>query len=109
MGQHAIGWSRGGLTTKTRVLVDGLGRPLVIAVTPGQANGSPALLPMLRELSVPHRRPAADRPDALPAAKAYSSRGHAGSCARTGSPRSSPSLPIRSRIASAAAVIVAGH
>ena len=35
---HAIGRSRGGLTTKTHALVDGRGLPLVLALTPGQAG-----------------------------------------------------------------------
>lgn len=33
---HAIGPSRGGLSTKIHALVDGIGRPLVLLVTPGQ-------------------------------------------------------------------------
>lgn len=64
------------MTTKTHCLVDGFGRPLVIAVTPGQAHDCPALLPMLAELRVPRLgsgRPRT-RPDKLLADKAYSSR-----------------------------------
>lgn len=38
----AEGWS-----TKIHQLVDGRGRPLVIAVTPGQAGDSPMLQPLL--------------------------------------------------------------
>ncbi|WP_443051385.1 IS5 family transposase [Streptomyces sp. JV184] len=37
---HAIGHSRGGLTTKIHHAVDGHGRPLVVVVTPGQAHDS---------------------------------------------------------------------
>lgn len=44
---HALGRSRGGLSTKIHQLVDGRGRPLVIAVTPGQAGDSPMLEPLL--------------------------------------------------------------
>ncbi len=75
---HAIGRSRGGLTTKTHVLVDGHGLPLVIAVTPGQANDSPALPLLLAELRVPRLGPGRPRtrPEALRADKAYSARGH---------------------------------
>lgn len=64
------------MTTKTHCLVDGYGRPLVIAVTPGQAHDCPALLPMLAQLRVPRIGPgrARTRPDALRADKAYSSR-----------------------------------
>lgn len=75
---HAIGRSRGGLTTKTHALVDGRGLPLVIAVTPGQAGDSPALPRMLAELKVPRVGPGRPRtrPKALRGDKAYSARAH---------------------------------
>lgn len=75
---HAIGRSRGGLTTKTHALVDGNGLPLVIALTPGQANDSPALPKLLAELRIPRLGPGRPRttPLALRADKAYSARGH---------------------------------
>lgn len=75
---HGIGRSRGGLTTKTHALVDGNGRPLVLIVTPGQANDSPILPKLLAELRVARRgggRPRT-RPDAVRGDKAYSARGH---------------------------------
>lgn len=77
-GDHAIGRSRGGLTTKTHALVDGRGLPLVIAVTPGQCGDSPALPRLLAELRVTRPGPGRPRtrPDALRGDKAYSSRGH---------------------------------
>ena len=77
-GDHGIGRSRGGLTTKTHALVDGNGLPLVIAVTPGQANDSPALPLLLAELRVPRLGPGRPRttPVALRADKAYSGRAH---------------------------------
>lgn len=40
---HAIGRSRGGLTSKTHVLVDGKGRLLTCIVSPGHAGDSPVL------------------------------------------------------------------
>ena len=74
---HAIGRSRGGLSTKIHQLVDGRGRPLVIALTPGQAGDSPMLQPLLAQLAV--RRLGPGRPRTRPTAvigdKAYSSRG----------------------------------
>lgn len=75
---HAIGRSRGGLTTKTHALVDGHGLPLVIALTPGQANDSPALPKLLAELRVPRLGPGRPRtrPEALRGDKAYSARAH---------------------------------
>jgi len=65
------------LSTKIHQLVDGRGRPLVIALTPGQAGDSPMLKPLLAQLTV--RRLGPGRPRTRPTAvigdKAYSSRG----------------------------------
>ncbi|WP_175527426.1 transposase [Blastococcus tunisiensis] len=60
------------------MLVDGNGLPLVIAVTPGQANDSPGLPLLLAELRVSRVGPGRPRtaPAALRADKAYSARGH---------------------------------
>ena len=60
--------------------MDGNGLPLVIAVTPGQANDSPALPKLLAELRVPRLGPGRPRttPLALRADKAYSARAHRG-------------------------------
>lgn len=73
---HALGRSRGGTSTKIHQLVDGHGRPLVIAVTPGQAGDSPMLQPLLDHLSITRLGPgrARTRPGALIGDKAYSSR-----------------------------------
>lgn len=51
---------------------------MVIAVTPGQANDSPALPLLLAELRVPRAGPGRPRttPQALRADKAYSARAH---------------------------------
>ena len=75
---HAIGRSRGGLTTKLHALVDGRGRPLVVHAGPGHANDSPMLPILLAALEVPRVGPgrARTRPEALLGDKAYSSRGH---------------------------------
>jgi len=64
------------VSTKVHQLVDGRGRPLVIAVTPGQAGDSPMLMPLLSHLAVarPGRGRPRTRPDALLGDKAYSSR-----------------------------------
>ncbi len=74
---HAIGRSRGGLSTKIHQLVDGRGRPLVVALTAGQAGDSTMLKPLLAQLAVARLGPG--RPRTRPAAvigdKAYSSRG----------------------------------
>ena len=75
---HAIGRSRGGLTTKLHTLVDGNGRPLVIEAGPGQGGDSPMLPVLLDLLRVARCGPGRPRtrPDALLADKAYSSRAH---------------------------------
>ena len=73
-----MGRSRGGLSTKAHLLVDGAGRPLVIVVSPGQAGDAPALLPMLAQLRSARRGPGRPRtrPVLLRADKAYSARRH---------------------------------
>lgn len=75
---HAVGRSRGGLSTKIHQLVDGKGRPLVIALTAGQAGDSPMLKWLLADLAVTRLGPGRPRarPDALLGDKAYSSRGN---------------------------------
>jgi transposase len=77
-GDHAIGRSRGGLTTKTHALVDGHGRPLALIVSPGQAGDSLALPLLLAEVRVARHGPGRPRttPRAVRGDKAYSSRGH---------------------------------
>jgi len=74
---HAIGRSRGGLSTKVHQLVDGRGRPLVVALTPGQTGDSTMLQPLLAQLAVSRlgRGRPRTRPAALIGDKAYSSRG----------------------------------
>ena len=59
-------------------LVDGRGRPLVIALTPGQAGDSTMLKPLLAQLAVRRLGPGRPRtrPVAVIADKAYSSRGN---------------------------------
>lgn len=75
---HGLGRSRGGWTTKIHLVVDALGRPLAIRITPGQAGDNPQLLPLLDDIAVPVRDAAApthrSHPDAVLADKAYSHR-----------------------------------
>ena len=75
---HGLGRSRGGVSSKIHQLVDGRGRPLVIAVTAGQAGDSTMLKPLLAHLAVHRLGPGRPRtrPDALLGDKAYSSRGN---------------------------------
>ena len=75
-GDHAIGRSRGGLTTKVHALTDGAGRVLVILLTGGNVHDSPMFTQLMAALRVPRSakgRPRT-RPDYLLADKGYSSR-----------------------------------
>ncbi|MFF1482494.1 IS5 family transposase [Streptomyces sp. NPDC058301] len=73
---HAIGRSRGGLTTKIHHAVDGNGRPLAVVVTPGQVHDAQVLPLLLSDIRVPRLGPGRPRtaPDALLGDKAYSSK-----------------------------------
>jgi transposase len=70
-----LGHSRGGLTTKLHLAVDGKGRPLAVTLTAGQRHESTQLAPLLDAISVP--RPGGQgrprkRPDHLLADRGYS-------------------------------------
>lgn len=73
---HALGRSRGGLSTKIHQFVDGRCRPLVILIGPGQGGDSPMFAPLMSQLFVARLGPgrARTRPDSVLADKAYSSR-----------------------------------
>ena len=73
---HAVGRSRGGLSTKIHHLCDGKTRPLVILLTPGQSGDSPMFKPLMESLSVARLGPGRPRtrPDQVLGDKAYSSR-----------------------------------
>jgi transposase len=71
---EALGRSRGGLTSKIHLAVDGRGLPMSILLTPGQAGDNPELLPLLDQVSVPSPwggRPR-KRPQRVIADRAYS-------------------------------------
>ncbi|MFD9323386.1 IS5 family transposase [Streptomyces sp. NPDC060053] len=72
---HAIGRSRGGLTTKIHLAADGRCRPLCFVLTPGQAGDTPAFEHAMAALRVPRPvgRPRT-RPPVVLADRAYSSR-----------------------------------
>ncbi|MFF9488255.1 IS5 family transposase, partial [Streptomyces sp. NPDC014676] len=74
---HALGRSRGGLTTKIHLACDGRGRPLAILLTPGQRPDSVCARPLPERIRVPRTGPGRPRckPDQVIADKAYSSRG----------------------------------
>ncbi|MFD9169528.1 IS5 family transposase [Streptomyces diastaticus] len=74
-GDHAIGRSRGGLTTKIHLAADARCRPLAFVLTAGQAGDAPAFPEVMARLRVPRRRGRPrTRPDVVLADKAYSSR-----------------------------------
>ena len=80
---HAIGRSRGGLSTKIHSLVDGKGRPLVLLVAPGQGGDAPMFTHLMNELKI--KRPGPGRPRTRPFDRAMIQRRRP---ARTSSPRS---------------------
>jgi transposase len=69
-----LGRSRGGLSTKIHLAVDGRGLPIRIILTPGQAGDNPQLVPLLDGIRVARTGPGRPRcrPDAVIADKAYS-------------------------------------
>ena len=75
---HAIGRSRGGLSTKVHQLCDGNGLPMVVLLGPGQGSDSRMFTNLLDAVRVPRVGPGRPRttPTAVMADKAYSSRAH---------------------------------
>ena len=71
---HAIGRSRGGLTMKIHVLVDGKGRTMVLLTGSGQGGDSPMFALLPGQLRVECTGPAAPEPDRVRDDKAYSFR-----------------------------------
>ncbi|MFD6656130.1 IS5 family transposase [Streptomyces parvus] len=72
---HAVGRSRGGLTTKIHLSADSRCRPLAFVLTPGQAGDASAFTQVMARLQVPRPigRPRIT-PDVVLADQAYSSR-----------------------------------
>lgn len=75
---HALGRSRGGLSTKLHLAVEQGQKPLAVLVTAGQRGDSPQFVPVLRRIRVPRLgtgRPRS-RPRRVRADKAYASAGN---------------------------------
>ncbi|MFD9248128.1 IS5 family transposase [Streptomyces sp. NPDC059556] len=73
---HALGRSRGGLTSKIHLAVEQGQKPLSVVITAGQRGDSPQFEPVLEAIRVPRLgagRPR-KRPDRVRADKAYDSR-----------------------------------
>lgn len=71
---EGLGRSRGGLSTKIHLAVDGRGLPLRVLLTGGHAGDNPELLPLLDGIHVRRIGPGRprSRPDVVIADKAYS-------------------------------------
>nr|WP_318206183.1 IS5 family transposase [Streptomyces sp. SCL15-4] len=89
---HALGRSRGGLTTKIHLACDGRGRPLALLITPGQRHNSICAQALLDRIRVPRTGPGRPRrrPDHVIADKAYSSRGFRSYLRQRGIPHTIP-------------------
>ncbi|MFI9810133.1 IS5 family transposase [Streptomyces sp. NPDC052301] len=74
--EHALGRSRGGLSTKVHLAADGRSRPLAFTVTAGQAGDAPAFETVMSRIRVPRTGPGRPRtrPLAVLVDRAYSSR-----------------------------------
>jgi transposase len=90
---HALGRSRGGLSTKVHLASEQGRKTLATVLTAGQANDSPQFIPVLDRIRVPHRsgpgRPWT-RPDRVLADKAYSARVNRTYLRRRGIPATIP-------------------
>lgn len=74
-GDHALGRSRGGLSTKIHLACEHDRKPLSLLLTAGQAGDSPQMIPVLEAIQVTRIRGgrARTRPQRVLADKAYSS------------------------------------
>ena len=90
---HALGRSRGGLSTKVHLAVEQGRKTLATALTPGQAADSPQFTTVLGRIRVPRRsgpgRPRT-RPTRVLADKAYSARANRAYLRRRGIPATIP-------------------
>jgi transposase len=75
---HALGRSRGGLTTKVHLACEQGQKPLSILITAGQRGDSPQFQAVLEGIRVPRRGPGRPRtrPRRVLGDKAYGSRGN---------------------------------
>jgi len=71
---HAVGRSRGGLSSKLHAAVDGNGMPLAMVLTGGQRHDGAILAEVLDDIRVPRIGPGRPRtrPDAVVGDRAYS-------------------------------------
>ena len=101
---HAIGRSRGGLTTKLHMLTDGQGRPLVLLLTPGNVNDCPTFPQLINGLSVARAGAGRPRPDrTTSSATRATAPGPTASCCAGAVSRTPSPNPVTSSPAPAAA------
>lgn len=83
---HALGRSRGGLTTKIHLACEQGQKPLTVLLTAGQRGDSPQFVNVLESIAVPRIGPgrARTRPLRVRGDKAYSSRANRGYLRRRG-------------------------
>lgn len=95
---EGLGRSRGGLTSKIHLAVDGRGLPTSILVTPGQAGDNPELLALLDQVNVHPIGSGSPRskPRRVIADKAYSHPSTRRALRARASRSPVPSAPIRS-------------
>src|SRR5262249_57164995 len=91
-GDHALGRSRGGLTTKVHLACEQGQRPLSIVITAGQRGDSPQLQAVLAGIAGPPPRPGRPRtpPDRGPGDKAPKSPPNPAYPRRPRTPRPTP-------------------
>ena len=108
---HGLGRSRGGLSCKLHLAVEGGQRPLSIVVTAGQRGDSPQFGAVLHGIRVPRLGPGRPRtrPDRVLADKAYSCRATGRCCAAAASGPPFWRRTIRPLTSVAGAARAAGH
>ncbi|MEV5823026.1 IS5 family transposase [Micromonospora haikouensis] len=91
---HALGRSRGGLTTKTHLACEQGQKVLSMVVTAGHRGDSPQFIPVLRRIKVTRLGAGRPRtcPDLVLADKAYTSRGNRASRPGTATPTMGPAM-----------------
>jgi transposase len=92
-GDHALGRSRGGLTTKLHLACEQGQKPLALVVTGGQRGDSPQFIAVLRQIRVPRLGGGAarTRPERVLADKAYTSKANRAYLRRRGIKATIPS------------------
>ena len=108
---HALGRSRGGLTTKLHLACEQGQKPLSLVLTAGQRGDSPQFIPVLNGIRVP--RPGGGRPRTRPdrssPTRPTRPRPFGGTCADAGSRPPSRARPTRTPTDATGSPKAAGH